>query len=257
MFNCRSLFLLTLFSFFQIAFAQDHFKQMHRAHEEEKFIENKGQWPNSVLFKSKIAAGNIWVQQHKLLFHLQDYSRLFELHQKPQDAEETIFGKQTLVHLNFPSSNEVIKIEKQNRTKTYFNYFIGNDSSKWANNVYGYSEVTMKEFYFGIDLKLITQHEGFKYEFHVQPKTDPSLIYFNYGGVKDVKVAINGNLIIETELGKIIEQKPFTYQSVNGKMKEVQNTFVIKDNQVSFKLGKYDISKELINISFTYFKTLN
>ena len=246
MFNCRSLFLLTLFSFFQIAFAQDHFKQMHRAHEEEKFIENKGQWPNSVLFKSKIAAGNIWVQQHKLLFHLQDYSRLFELHQKPQDAEETIYGKQTLVHLNFPSSNEVIKIEKQNRTKTYFNYFIGNDSSKWANNVYGYSEVTMKEFYFGIDLKLITQHEGFKYEFHVQPKTDPSLIYFNYGGVKDVKVAINGNLIIETELGKIIEQKPFTYQLVNGKMKEVQNTFVIKDNQVSFKLGKYDISKELI-----------
>jgi gliding motility-associated-like protein len=219
---------------------------MRSAHEEEKFIENKGQWPNSVLFKSKIAAGNIWVQQHKLLFHLQDYSRLFELHQKPQDAEETIYGKQTLVHLNFPSSNEVTKIEKQNRTKTYFNYFIGNDSSKWANNVYGYSEVIMKEFYFGIDLKLITQHEGFKYEFHVQPKTDPSLIYFNYGGVKDVKVAINGNLIIETELGKIIEQKPFTYQLVNGKMKEVQNTFVIKDNQVSFKLGKYDISKELI-----------
>jgi gliding motility-associated-like protein len=246
MFNIRSLFLLTLFSIFQITFAQDHFKRMRSAHEEEKFIENKGQWPNSVLFKSKIAAGNIWVQQHKLLFHLQDYSRLFELHQKPQDAEETIYGKQTLVHLNFPSSNEVTKIEKQNRTKTYFNYFIGNDSSKWANNVYGYSEVIMKEFYFGIDLKLITQHEGFKYEFHVQPKTDPSLIYFNYGGVKDVKVAINGNLIIETELGKIIEQKPFTYQLVNGKMKEVQNTFVIKDNQVSFKLGKYDISKELI-----------
>jgi gliding motility-associated-like protein len=246
MFNIRSLFLLTLFSIFQITFAQDHFKGMRGSHEEEKFIENNGQWPNSVLFKSKIAAGNIWVQQHKLLFHLQDYSRLYELHQKPKDAEATIYGKQTLVHLNFPSSNEVTKIEKQNRTKTYFNYFIGNDSSKWANNVYGYSEVIMKEFYFGIDLKLITQHEGFKYEFHVKPKTDPSLIYFNYGGVKDVKVAINGNLIIETELGKIIEQKPYTYQLVNGKKKEVQNTFVIKDNQVSFKLGKYDISKELI-----------
>ena len=139
MFNIRSLFLLTLFSIFQITFAQDHFKGMRGSHEEEKFIENNGQWPNSVLFKSKIAAGNIWVQQHKLLLHLQDYSRLYELHQKPKDAEATIYGKQTLVHLNFPSSNEVTKIEKQNRTKTYFNYFIGNDSSKWANNVYGYS----------------------------------------------------------------------------------------------------------------------
>lgn len=246
MYIFRSLFLLTLLSCFQISFAQDYSKHMPNSHVDETFIENQGQWPNSVLFKSKIAAGNIWVQQHKILFHLNDYSRLFELHQKPKDAEETIYGKQTLVHLNFPSSNEIIKIEKQNKTKTYYNYFIGNDSTKWANNVFGYSEVTMKDFYSGIDLKLISQHDGFKYEFHLQPNTDPNLIYFNYGGAKNVKVAINGNLIIETELGKIIEQKPFSYQVVKGKMKEVQNTFVIRDNQVYFKLGKYDVSKELI-----------
>lgn len=246
MYIFRSLFLVTLLSCFQISFAQDYSKHMHNSHVDETFIENQGQWPNSVLFKSKIAAGNIWVQQHKILFHLKDYSRLFELHQKPKDAEETIYGKQTLVHLNFPSSNEVIKIEKQNKTKTYYNYFIGNDSTKWANNVFGYSEVTMKDFYFGIDLKLISQHDGFKYEFHLQPNADPNLIYFNYGGAKNVKVAINGNLIIETELGKIIEQKPYSYQLVKGKMKEVQNTFVIRDNQVYFKLGKYDVSKELI-----------
>jgi gliding motility-associated-like protein len=246
MFLHRSLFLLSLFSFFQISFAQDQSQHGIDSHEDETLIENNGQWPSSVLFKSKISAGNIWVQQHKILFHLKDYSRLFELHRRPKDSEDTIYGKQTLVHLNFPSSNEVTKIDKLNRTDSYFNYFIGNDSSKWAKNVYGYSEVIMKEFYSGIDLKLISQHEGFKYEFHLKPNVNPNLIYFNYGGVKNIKVANNGNLIIETELGKIVEQKPFSYQIINGKIKEVKNKFVIRDNQVSFKLGKYDLTKELI-----------
>ncbi|MBM3160448.1 MAG: hypothetical protein FJZ66_03850, partial [Bacteroidetes bacterium] len=111
-------------------FSQEHAHPITNKRE-VSFIENKGQWPNPILFKSKIQAGNIWVQQHKLLFHLQDYSRLNELHLKPQDAEEIIYGKQLLVHLNFPSSNSVEIIEKQNKTESYYNYFIGADKSKW------------------------------------------------------------------------------------------------------------------------------
>ncbi|MBM3452489.1 MAG: T9SS type B sorting domain-containing protein [Bacteroidetes bacterium] len=238
-------------SLFLTSFSQDQssdelIKHKHSLNQGSYFLENKGQWPNPILFKSKIQAGNIWVQQHKLLFHLQDYSRLNELHLKPQDAEEIIYGKQLLVHLNFPSSNSVEIIEKENKTESYYNYFIGADKSKWTNDVHGYSEVTMKEFYNGIDLKLISNADNFKYEFHVQPNIDPSIIYFNYGGVKRIKLANNGNLIIETELGKIMEQKPFTYQLVNGKMKEVKSSFILKDNQVSFKIGKYDPSERLI-----------
>jgi gliding motility-associated-like protein len=238
---------------FSLGFSQTHHSNEQHKHKQKRslnqdhyFIENKGQWPDAVLFKSKIPAGNIWVHQHKLLFHLQDYSRLNELHQKPKDAEETIYGKQVLVHLNFPTSNTVTKIEKQQQTNTYFNFFIGNDKSKWANDVRGYSDVTMKEFYNGIDLKLISHPEEFKYEFHLQPNADPRLISFNYAGVKNVKLAKNGNLIIETELGKIFEQKPYTYQMVDGKIKEIKNAFVVNDNQVSFNLGKYDQSLKLI-----------
>ena len=247
-------FLFLLFcSLFSLGFSQTHHSNEQHKHKQKRslnqdhyFIENKGQWPDAVLFKSKIPAGNIWIHQHKLLFHLQDYSRLNELHQKPKDAEETIYGKQVLVHLNFPTSNTVTKIEKQQQTNTYFNFFIGNDKSKWANDVRGYSDVTMKEFYNGIDLKLISHPEEFKYEFHVQPNADPRLISFNYAGVKNVKLAKNGNLLIETELGKIIEQKPYTYQMVDGKIKEIKNTFVVNENQVTFNLGKYDPSVKLI-----------
>ncbi len=118
-------------SLFSLGFSQTHHSNEQHKHKQKRslnqdhyFIENKGQWPDAVLFKSKIPAGNIWVHQHKLLFHLQDYSRLNELHQKPKDAEETIYGKQVLVHLNFPTSNTVTKIEKQQQTNTYFNFLL-------------------------------------------------------------------------------------------------------------------------------------
>jgi gliding motility-associated-like protein len=210
------------------------------------FVENKGQWPEPVLFKTKFHGGNLWVQQQKFLFHLQDFSRLQELHRKPQDSEEEIRYQQMLVHLNFPTANRVTQIEKTNKTEAYYNFFIGNDRSKWANDVYGYSEATLREFYNGIDLKLIEQKEELKYEFHVRPGADPNAIVFNYGGVKKVSVSKSGELIVETEMGKIIEQKPYSFQVINGRIKEIASSFVVNGNEVRFKLGNYDQRYELI-----------
>ena len=210
------------------------------------FVENKGQWPEAILFKTKFHGGNLWIQQQKFLFHLQDFSRLQELHRKPQDSEEEIRHQQMLVHLNFPTANKVSQIEKTNKTNAYYNFFIGNDPSKWASDVYGYSEAILKEFYNGIDLKLIEQKEELKYEFHVQPGADPKAIIFNYGGVKKVSVSKSGELIVETAMGKIIEQKPYSYQVINGRIKEIPSSFVVNGNDVQFKLGSYDTRYELV-----------
>ena len=35
-------------------------------------LENKGQWPEGVLFRSNMNGGKVWIQQHKLIYHLQD-----------------------------------------------------------------------------------------------------------------------------------------------------------------------------------------
>ena len=43
---------------------------------QHSFIENKGQWKDHVLFQSKINGGNLWVEQGRFLFELQDFSEL-------------------------------------------------------------------------------------------------------------------------------------------------------------------------------------
>ncbi|MCF6280573.1 MAG: hypothetical protein L3J14_09545 [Flavobacteriaceae bacterium] len=210
------------------------------------FIENKGQWKENVLFKSKFDGGNLWVEQHKMMFHLQDLSIYHEAHVAKKNNIENPVVPQTLVHLNFVGSNEITEIVKELPTESYYNYFIGNDKSKWATNVRGYGEAILKELYTGIDLKIIEEQEQLKYEFHVSPEANPNDILLQYVGQKKIYVNLKGDLVVKTKLGEIIEQKPYAYQIINGKIKEVTCSFVVEENKVHFKLGKYSSFADLI-----------
>ena len=127
--------LFRIVIFFLLLFAFNSVKAQEIAHEHSihhAFIENKGQWESSILFKAKFSGGNLWVQQNKFVFHLQDFSKLHEIHNNPLDTKVEAIVKQAAVHLNFNGSNEVTQIEKINPTKSYYNYFIGNDKSRWT-----------------------------------------------------------------------------------------------------------------------------
>lgn len=181
-----------------------------------------------------------------MMFHLQDFSRLQTYHANPKDGEDVSAFSQTLLHLNFPGSNKVTSIKKDYQTSVYYNYFLGNVESKWASEVYGYGEAILEDFYSGIDLKLIEHEEELKYEFHVDAGVDPSIISLEYVGHKSVRIEKNGDLVITTSLGDVIEKKPYAYQILNGKIVQVDCQFVILNERVEFKLGHYSEFAPLI-----------
>ncbi len=209
------------------------------------FLENKGQWPKDVLFKSKMSGGNLWLQKNKLIYHLQDFSSLRENHfSRSQQSSTSI--KEKLIHLNFKNCNQISKIQKNKKSKSYYNYFIGNNSEKWASNVHGYSDLTLVDFYDGIDLHFISDENGVKYEFIIEPNSDPNEILLSYSGQKSIKVDKRGNLILKTDIGNVIEEKPYVYQVIDGKKTEIKSSFKLNKNEVSFKLGSYDESIPLV-----------
>ena len=230
------LFLLPLF------LSGQEFHYTHSIH--YSFIENKGQWKNNVLFKKKIRGGNLWVEQGKFLYQFQDFSNLEKAHFSSKKGSEKL--PQQLVHVNFNGANHVYSIEKSFPTPNYFNYFIGNNPHKWARNVHGFGEVILRDLYDGIDLKIMEQEEDMKYEFIVSPHTDPSVIQFEYVGQKNIRINKKGELIIETDLGKIIEKQPYVYQIINGKIISIPATFSLNDNTVSFDIGEYKKEYTLI-----------
>lgn len=241
--NMKLLVLISCIVFLSSVFSQEieHAHSIHHA-----FIENKGQWDSKVLFKSRFKGGNLWVEQGKMMFHLQDYSDYQKAHAQPGSSKPVNTFTQHIVNLNFVGSNKIEQITKAIPTSNYYNFFIGNDPSKWTSDVRGYSEATLHNLYKGIDLKLIEDQEQLKYEFHVAANTDPSLIQLHFTGQKNIAVDKSGNLIVYTPLGNIQEKKPYAYQIINGKIKKVECTFDVKGENVNFKLGNYDKNTSLV-----------
>ena len=249
--------LILLFSFvFSFSFSQEnltpHENHVHKidpnrhSSSSTMLIENKGQWPEGVLFRSKMEGGNVWVQQHKFVYHLQDYSAMYEAHamKNPGPMNEEI--KETVVHLNFIGSNRINNVANENPSKEYFNYFLGNDKSKWASGVHGYGKSTLNSIYNNIDLRILGDKNEFKYEFIVHPGGDKNSITMNYVGQKGLKIDDKGNLSIETELGRIVEYKPYAYQMIDGKENKVKCDFQLIGKNVKFKLGSFNKDYDLI-----------
>jgi hypothetical protein len=209
-------------------------------------LENKGQWPEGVLFSSSLRGGKLWVQQNKFIYHLQDYSSMQKAHAMRDENFKGEDIKETLVHLNFLGSNKVTDIVKNGKSKEYYNYFKGNDQRKWASDVHSYESVTLKEFYDKTDLFVTGNEFEAKYELILKPGADPSKIKLNYAGQDKITIDEKQNLVISTSVGKIIEYKPIAYQLINGNKIEIICDFKIDGENVIFDLGRYNTQYELV-----------
>ena len=132
------------------------------------------------------------------------------------------------------NSGEVVGV---NEHSFHENYFIGNDSTKWANKVPVYKEIKYNNIYDGIDLHF---YEGFghlKYDFIIKPKQSVKDIKIQFNGLNKMYLKA-GHLILETALGNVIEQAPLAYQIIKDQKIEIPCKYMLNENVISFKLLK-------------------
>ncbi|MFT7344268.1 MAG: gliding motility-associated-like protein [Lentimonas sp.] len=209
-------------------------------------IENKGQWNDDVLFKASMSGGNVWLQKKKMVYHLINYGKHQDHHGFHEEGQDSIQVKQHVIHANFVGVQKATEIVKSKPSIDYFNYFLGNSPDQWASDVKGFQEVRMTEIYSGIDLQYHQEKGQLKYEFVVQPNASPKQISIEFVGQDKIKIDRGGRLILYTEIGQVIEENPFAYQIINGKIIEVKCDFLLENNLLTFSLGQYDVRKELV-----------
>ena len=130
----------------------------------------------------------------------------------------------------FPTSgNKNPSIFKSRKASHYENYFIGNDTSKWASKVGIYNELLYKEIYPKIDFKLYEHETNMKYDFIVKPGGNTRDILIIYEGAENIYTE-NDNLYVNTSLVDIIENKPFAYQIIRGEKVKVPCFFKLRKN---------------------------
>lgn len=215
-----------------------------------QFIPNKGQWSDPYNFKVELGGGEIYFSEQRMIFAFWDQKQksaiMDAMHGHSSQTSPTSDKVDAVgVYADFIGSNPHPTIQGSEEYSFYHNYYLGNDQSKWASQVPVYKKMTYQNIYEGIQMSFYTDSSHLKYDWIVAPGANPKDIKVKYTGAKSVAL-FDGGLHIVTGVNEWIEQKPYAYQIINGEKIEVNCDFVVKNDVVSFKIGKYDRSKELV-----------
>ncbi len=212
------------------------------------FKENKGQWPEKVLFGTEILNTKFYVNKNSFnycVYNPEEYIKGFGRHKQNENEKgNSIHGHNYEVNFVGADLTNTIKPKEQ---PEYYNYFLGKDKKKWASNVKAFANVAFNDIYNNIDLKLYSKGLNLKYDFVIKLGGNTNSIKLNYKHVDGIEIK-NNELIIKTSVGNTIEQKPFSYQIINGIKKEVKCNYVLlNENTIGFNFPEgYNKNYELV-----------
>lgn len=212
-----------------------------------QFVRNDGQWETDILYRANLPGGFLFVKKQSLQYVFYDTQAIGKLHPRPQDksspatrkAPEPIRGtiRAHGFEVHFNGSNPDVQLVATEENPNRRNYFLGNNPAQWAANVPNFGEITYRNVYPGIDLRLYAQRSSFKYEFIVSPGADVSRIRLAYEGMQEISVQENF-LIIRTSINKVTETPPYCFQTIHGKTTEVPAQFVLNNHVLQFRFPK-------------------
>jgi gliding motility-associated-like protein len=203
-----------------------------------KLIENKGQWDPQVICKANIPGGDLFITQSGIVYALVDE---VALHNKTHNNNHSASVKGHNYKMVFSGAHAKPNIVKINPSSETYNYFIGNDKNKWASNCLAFEKIVLHNIYDGIDAEIVAQSDYIKLNFIVSAGANPNLIKLTYTGA-DALAIKDEALHITTTVATVKEEKPIAFQQSG----QISCAYNLKGNQVSFSMGKYNHTSQLI-----------
>jgi PKD repeat protein len=212
-----------------------------------RFIQNKGQWDSKILYKGSIPDGDLFFEKNCLTFNFWDGKAVQRVHANKSDGLPP--KKEIDFHafkLKFSGANPNPMVTSLAQTSEYYNYYIGNKKDKWASHVNAFQDIRYTGIYNGIDLSVKSNGMSVKYEFTVAPNANADQIVLDFEGTSGLQLK-DGNLIINTSINDIIEQKPVAFQMIDGVAVPVECAFALSGTKVYYTFPNgYDKRYELV-----------
>lgn len=156
-------------------------------------------------------------------------------------------GRRSVVRMRLEGSNPAPRVEGLDELPGKSNYFAGDDPQQWRTNISHYARVRYGQVYPGIDMVYYGNGRELEYDFVLAPGADPCAIGLAFGGARQVSLADNGDLVLETEGGRLRQRRPVAYQDVRGVRREVACHYVLKGgSKVGLRVGAYDKTVPLV-----------
>jgi RHS repeat-associated protein len=125
------------------------------------------------------------------------------------------------------------------------NYLRGADPAQWRTGVRHFARVQYANLYPGIDVVYYGNPRQLEYDLIVHPGADPSQIHFQLPGASLVRLAPNGDLVLQAGGQTVLFHKPVLHQTKNGRQYPVTGAYDLTNGTVGFRIGAYDRSLPL------------
>lgn len=221
-----------------------------------RLIANQGQWDDAAHYKIRLHGGDVWLTQQGLVYHL--YEALEHRHghrdEPSHPAPDSL--RHHVFRVQFAGARPDVPLQPALRYPEYHNYFIGNDPTRWAGGVPLYGLVTYEQLYPGIDLRLYGDAGHIKYDFIIQPGSDPADIRLTFKGAKP-RLTEQGELFYDLGFRTLTEKAPLAYQPVGEEQRIVPCEYRLTEAGLTYVFPEgYDPDLPLVIDPTLEFSTL-
>lgn len=150
------------------------------------------------------------------------------------------------LRMRFVGASPAVRPQGQQLLPGRSNYLVG-PRSEWRQGIPHYAQVRYPALYPGVDLVFYGQGKQLEYDFVVAPGADPGIIALDFQGAREVRLRANGDLLLETPHGTLVQRRPVIYQLDKGVRQPVAGRYLLRDkHRVGFQVARYDHGKPLI-----------
>ncbi|WP_291548548.1 SBBP repeat-containing protein [Clostridium sp. HMP27] len=209
------------------------------------FIKNCGQLDNKVKYYTSNGNFSCYLTSQEAIFSFVKIERTSE---NEGDVENLDNIKGVAFYLKFLDANKNVEILCQSQCSSKINYLKGNTPDKWYKELPTYEKIIYNNLWPNIDLVFYSVKGELKYEFVLYPNASLDDIKLLYLGVDGVALDKQGNMIISTALGTVLDKKPISYQFIEDTKVMIESNFVLKDKSIfNFQLeDSYDKNHLLV-----------
>jgi len=209
------------------------------------FEANEGQTDPQVKFVSRGPGYSLFLTTNEAVLTLHRASR----HEPDSPRAKAALQEENsaVLRMKLVGANATaIEVSGKNELSSKSNYFIGNDPKKWCTNIRQYSRVRYEDLYPGVDLVYYGNQRQLEYGFVLQPGADPDAVRLRIEGASKLRLD-SGDLVLSSPAGDVRLRRPYTYQEVNGRKREIRSRYVMNGrNEVGFRVTSYDRGRPLI-----------
>ena len=212
--NLHSIYMRTLLATSCLLFSVAALAGNDHDHEHAsttRFIQNKGQWHEAVLFRNDVNGASVFLEEKSIMYVKLEDGAAQVMHDAVGMTEaerRAIRFKGHAWRMNFVDPSPEMTLVKGEVATTYHNYFLGNDPSKWVSRVPLFDEIIYRSVWPGVDMVLRTIDGHLKYDLIVAPGADITSVRFAYEGLEEMMVDDEGRLVLRTSVGEVLELTP-------------------------------------------------